>query len=125
MKILVLGANGKTGKLVVDQAVAMGHEVSVLVRRAGSPSPAGVKVIVGVAMKAKNVLGAMDRHDGVTDCIGIKPRKRQILETDAMRNIAAAMDKSGARKLEVLFAMGVCESAQQFQWWFHYMMVLT
>jgi len=36
MKVLVLGANGKTGKLVVKQAIAAAHEVSVLVRRAGS-----------------------------------------------------------------------------------------
>jgi uncharacterized protein YbjT (DUF2867 family) len=31
MKVLVLGANGRTGGLVVNCAVAMGHEVSVLV----------------------------------------------------------------------------------------------
>ena len=31
-KILVLGATGGTGRLVVSQALARGHEVTVLVR---------------------------------------------------------------------------------------------
>ncbi|GCB46236.1 hypothetical protein SNL152K_3534 [Streptomyces sp. NL15-2K] len=36
MKLLVLGATGATGRLVVDQALAAGHTVRALVR-----SPAG------------------------------------------------------------------------------------
>jgi uncharacterized protein YbjT (DUF2867 family) len=56
MKVLVLGANGKTGSLAVNQAVAAGHDVSVLVRHAGSSYPAGVRVIVGDALKLKTCL---------------------------------------------------------------------
>jgi uncharacterized protein YbjT (DUF2867 family) len=32
MNILVLGANGKTGRLVVEQALAAGHTVKAFVR---------------------------------------------------------------------------------------------
>ncbi len=35
MKILVLGAAGKTGRLVVQKALERGHEVHCLVRNAG------------------------------------------------------------------------------------------
>ncbi|MEP7037460.1 MAG: NAD(P)H-binding protein, partial [Acidobacteriota bacterium] len=34
MKILVIGAGGKTGRAVVEQAVAAGHEVTAFVRSA-------------------------------------------------------------------------------------------
>ncbi len=32
MKLLVLGASGRTGRLVVEQALAAGHTVTALVR---------------------------------------------------------------------------------------------
>lgn len=37
-KILVLGATGATGRLIVSQAVARGYEVTVLVRSAEKAS---------------------------------------------------------------------------------------
>lgn len=37
-KILVLGATGATGRLIVSQAVARGHDVTVLVRSAEKAS---------------------------------------------------------------------------------------
>ena len=37
MKVLVLGANGKTGRLVAPHAIARGHEASNLVRKPSTP----------------------------------------------------------------------------------------
>jgi putative NADH-flavin reductase len=126
MKVLVLGANGKTGKLVVDQAVAMGHEVSVLVRKPSATPPSGVKVVVGDALNAEDVLKVIDKQEAVVDCIGGKaPWRKQTLEQDAMRNIVAAMKATEARRLLVVSAMGVAESAEQSPWWFRYLMVPT
>lgn len=126
MKVLVLGANGKTGSLVVDRTVAMGHEVSVLVRRAGLSSQSGVQVIIGDALKAADVLRAMDQQDVVVECIGgTSPWKDQTLERDAMQNIVAAMKASATRRLVVVSAMGVGESAEQSPWWYRYLMVPT
>jgi len=126
MKVLVLGANGKTGSLTVDYAIKAGHEVTVLVRRAGSSFPAGVRVIVGNALKHEDVLRATDQQDAVVECIGgTSPWKTQTLERDAMLNIVAAMEKFGARRLVVVSAMGVGESAEQSPWWYRYLMVPT
>lgn len=126
MKVLVLGANGKTGSLVVAQVIAKGYEVSALVRKAGSSLPAGVKAIIGDALKAEDVLRAMDQQDAVIECIGgTKPWKKQTLETDAMRNIIAAMKDSGTKRLVVVSAMGVGESEQQSPWWYRYLLVPT
>lgn len=49
-KILVLGATGGTGRLIVGQAVARGYDVTVLVRSAENARDLkGAKVIVGDA----------------------------------------------------------------------------
>ncbi len=126
MKVLVLGANGRTGGLVADRAVEMGHEVSVMVRHVGLPFKPGVRIIEGDALKAGDVLRAIDRQDAVVECIGgTSPWKNQTLERDAMRNIVTAMEKSGTRKLLVVSAMGVAESKKQSPWWYRYLMVPT
>lgn len=126
MKVLVLGANGRTGSLVVNYAVATGHEVSVLVRHASLSSRAGVRVIEGDALKTDDVLRAMHFQDAVIECIGgAAPWKNQTLERGAMRNIVAAMEKSGTRRLLVVSAMGVGESKRQSPWWYRFLMVPT
>jgi putative NADH-flavin reductase len=126
MKVLILGANGKTGSLVVDRAVAMGHEVSVLVRHAGASAQSGINLIIGDALKAGDVLRAMEHQDAVIECIGgTSPWKHQTLERDAMQNIVSAMKTSGTRRLIVVSAMGVAESAGQSPWWYRYLLVPT
>ena len=126
MKVLVLGANGKTGSMVVNQAIAAGHEVSVLVRRAGGSYPKGVRVIIGDALKPEDVIKATEKQDAVVECIGgTKPWKKQTLERDVMRNIVKAMEHSGTKRLVVVSAMGVGESTRQSPWWYKFLVVPT
>ena len=126
MKVLVFGANGKTGRLVVARAVAKGHEVSVLVRHPGSAAQPGIRVITGDALQPDDVLGAMAGQDAVVDCIGgTKPWKSQTLERNAMQNIVKAMKTSGAKRLVVVSAMGVGDSKKQSPWWYRNLMLPT
>jgi putative NADH-flavin reductase len=126
MKVLVLGANGRTGSLVVNYAVEMGHELSVLVRHESVFSRPGVRVIEGDALKADEVLRATHLQDVVVQCIGgSAPWKNQTLERNAMRNIVAAIENSGTRRLLVVSAMGVDESKKQSPWWYRYLLIPT
>jgi putative NADH-flavin reductase len=126
MKVLVFGANGRTGKLVVERTIAMGHEVSVLLRHSRLSTPNGIKVIIGDALNIEDVLHAAESQDAVIDCIGgTAPWRNQTLERDAMRNIVAAMKNSGSKRLLVVSAMGVSESKKQSPWWYRYLMVPT
>jgi len=98
----------------------------VLVRRAGSSYPAGVRVIIGDALKPEDVIKATDKQDAVVECIGgTKPWKKQTLERDVMRNIVKATEDSATKRLVVVSAMGVGESANQSPWWYRYLMVPT
>ena len=49
MKVLVLGATGGTGRLIVRDAVAKGHSVVALVRSKASANLPGVDMIEGDA----------------------------------------------------------------------------
>lgn len=49
MKILIIGAGGKTGRAVVEQAAAAGHEVTAFVHKADEYDAANVRVIEGDA----------------------------------------------------------------------------
>ena len=47
MKLLVLGAAGKTGSIVVDQALAAGHNVTAFVRNREELKQHGVRIVEG------------------------------------------------------------------------------
>lgn len=126
MKVLVFGSNGKTGRLVVERAVAQGHEVTVLVRHAALSSLTNVSVIIGDALNPVDVRRAMDHQDAVIECIGGNaPWRAQTLERDVMQNIVTAMKESEVQLLLVVSAMGVAESKAHSSWWYRLLVLPT
>lgn len=110
MKVLVVGAAGKTGQAVVSQAMAAGHEVSALVHGDGYDVP-GVTVHVGDAREAATVDAAVAGQDAVVDTIaGKTPDQPTTLETDAATAIVAAMGRHGVRRLVVTSVVGQGDS---------------
>ena len=72
MKLVVLGATGRTGRLVVEQALAAGHTVTALVR---SPEKLSVRhpnlqMVAGQATDPLAVARALDRADGLISTLG-------------------------------------------------------
>ena len=70
-KILVLGATGGTGRLIVSQALERGHEVTALVR---SPEKAsklnGARLVVGDVRDEKALREALKGQDAVVSALG-------------------------------------------------------
>lgn len=126
MKILVFGATGKTGGLVVDAALAKGHEVTVLVRDPARFTTPGVRVVAGDATKSADVLLAMKGQDAVIESIGgTTPYKATTLETTSVRNIVSAMQTQGVRRLVVTSMMGLGDSRAQAPIWYRYLLMKT
>lgn len=72
MKLLVLGATGATGRLVVDQALAAGHSVRALVRspqKITADHPA-LEVVTGQATDVGDVSEAMTGREAVISTLG-------------------------------------------------------
>jgi putative NADH-flavin reductase len=112
-KVLILGGTGGTGKHLVLQALAAGHDVTVLVR---DPArlPAGsdrVHVATGDATDAAAVGAVVRGQDVVVSTLGVgNSLKSNGLITKAAPAVVDAMTQAGVRRLVWTSAYGVAET---------------
>ena len=111
MKVLVFGASGKTGRMIVERATAAGHEVTAFVRNSEEGQAPNVKVAKGDATNRADVDAAMQGQEAVIDTIGGKtPYKDTDLESSAAAVITSSMKASGVRRLIATSMLGVGDS---------------
>jgi putative NADH-flavin reductase len=107
MNVIVFGASGRTGRLVVEQALEKGHTVTAFVRNPTAFSEdAGLirahpklRVVAGDALDAGAVAEAIAGHQAVVCAIG--PRSKQnggVCETST-QNIIAGMKRHDVARL--------------------------
>ena len=102
MKVLVIGAAGKSGEALVNEALAAGHKVTAFVRGATQYKKANVRVVAGDVLDAAAVDVAVAGQDAVIDALGGKtPWKVTTMETSAAHNIVDAMRRNGVRRLKI------------------------
>ena len=107
MKLLVLGAAGKTGRAVVDQAIERGHDVTAFVHTADEYHRTDVRVVVGDARDQHSVLTAVHGQNAVIDALGGHlPFLETTLETDTAHNVITAMTEAGVHRLLVISTLG-------------------
>jgi uncharacterized protein YbjT (DUF2867 family) len=114
-KILVLGATGGTGRLIVSQAVARGYDVTVLVRSAEKASDLkGAKLIVGDARDEKVLRQALKGRDAVVSALGTpaSPFREVTLLSTATRALVGAMKLEHVSRLVCITGMGAGDSAR-------------
>lgn len=111
MKVLVLGATGGTGRLIVRDAVAKGHSVVALVRSTARADLPGAELIEGDARDEATLGRAMDGCDAVVSALGTGMGRRKVdLLTVATRALIAAMTRNDVRRLICISALGVGDS---------------
>jgi hypothetical protein len=108
MKLFVIGANGKTGREILDLAGTRGHEVTAFVRspdklrlaiahRAGAAR--SLTIVSGDPRRPESIAAALPGHDAVLSAIGPHPQ-------DALRPSTLLADCAGAT-VEAMTARGV------------------
>jgi len=113
-KILVLGATGATGRLIVSQAVARGYDVAVLVRSVEKASDfKSVKVIVGDARDEGILRQALEGRDAVVSALGTpaSPLREVTLLSSATRALVSAMKAGQVSRLVCITGIGAGDSA--------------
>jgi len=117
MKLLVLGATGRTGRELLAGALRQGHEVTALAR---DPSRLTVhddrlRVCAGSAADPDTVDKAVAGQDAVLCALG-PTSARELVHSELMRAsvsaLLGAMERHGVRRLILLSALGVGESAR-------------
>jgi uncharacterized protein YbjT (DUF2867 family) len=107
MKLFVIGATGRTGREVVQQALARDHHVTAFVRSPESITKENgrLNVLKGDATDENELFQAMQNHDAVSSTLG--PRevfKPSSLLCDSALATTRAMQRSGLKRLVVLSA---------------------
>ena len=126
MWLALFGATGGTGKEVLAQALAAGHEVKALARDPVKLSAeAGLTVVPGDVLDQAAVNDCVAGTQAVICVLGTRPGTRgEPIEARGTERILAAMDAHGVKRLIVVSSMGVGESRQQIPIYFRIIMNL-
>jgi uncharacterized protein YbjT (DUF2867 family) len=113
MRILVLGATGGAGRLIVGEAVAKGHAVAALVRsKANAAGLVDAELVEGDARDEAALTSAITGCDAVISSLGtaISPFREVTLLSTATRALVAVMERQNIRRLVCITGMGAGDS---------------
>ncbi|MDO8964474.1 MAG: SDR family oxidoreductase [Coriobacteriia bacterium] len=108
MRILVLGATGRTGAQVLEQALGHGHDVTAFVRDPARLTAVHdrLQVVVGDVSDPAAVQDAVDGHDAVISALGSRGERPVTVYSDGIANTIRAMTARGIHRLVVCSAGG-------------------
>ncbi len=115
MKVLIFGATGKTGRILVTQGLEKGHLLTALVR-----NPAGLTIkhrhlllAQGDILNPRDVQKAVKGQEVVISVLGNKTAqalwKPNTVISEGVRNILAAMEEQKVRRLLFVSSFGVSQ----------------
>jgi len=118
MRVLVIGANGGSGKAVVQQLLARGHHVTAFSRNGRGEPAERLTHLRGDATELRDVERAVAGHDAVVITLGIRENPLRVrllgasrtldtVRSVGTRNVMVAMREYGVRKLVVQTSYGV------------------
>ena len=113
MKVLVLGATGGTGRLIVRYALSKGHSVVAIVRsKVRALDLPGTKLVEGDARDEAALLRALAGCDAVVSALGtsMSPFREVTLLSVATDALVTAMTRHGVRRLVCITGMGAGDS---------------
>lgn len=136
MRILLLGANGRTGSHVISEALSREHTVTALVRRPDALSPqSNLTIVTGTPLSTSDMAKAFasapaaDPIKAVVSTLNTgrtsdNPWAKTTAPDDMMatsvRNALVEMKKNGAEKIVVLGTTGVGSSRANSAWFFNW-----
>jgi putative NADH-flavin reductase len=106
MRLFILGATGGTGRQLIGQALARGHQVTAFVR---SPEKLGARqqglsVQQGDPRDAAALNVALSGHDAVLSALGPPGPRRSTILRDSALSTVSAMQSAGIRRLLIVSA---------------------
>jgi nucleoside-diphosphate-sugar epimerase len=131
MRILILGATGRTGKLVLEQSLQRRYTVNVLVRDKskllqhdewltafeGSPED---KIALGTAMKGCEAIISALNISRVSDFPWSKLRSAKDFLSVTMKNIIELAPRHNIERIIFTSAWGVGETRKEIPGWFRW-----
>lgn len=107
MRIAVVGGTGRTGGLVIDQALERGHAVVAVARRPEAVRPAGptLRVVRADVLDRDSLVGSFAGCDAVVSALGVgTSRAPTEVYSAGVANVLAEMSAAGTPRLAVISA---------------------
>ena len=118
MKIIVFGATGTVGRLVVKRALADGRDVTAFSRRPenlGLDHP-NLALVAGDATDPAAVSDAIRGHDAVVITLGAGASRKSAIRSQGTLNVIQGMHDHGVRRLICQSTLGAHESWGNLNW---------
>lgn len=115
MQIAVIGGTGRTGRLLVEQALAAGHTVRILARDSSKASglKGRVEIKQGEVLDPGVVKALIGGVDAVVCLLGAPQTKPGTIMSEGTRNIVRAMKATGVRRLILVSSDGAGETRSE------------
>jgi len=113
MRLLIIGASGGTGKVLVDQAMRQGHTLTLLVRNHKSVSShrGMIRIWKGDVLDAASVDSAMAGQDAVLCVLGSSITFARVnVFSEGTRNVLTSMQKYGVSRIVAVTGIGAGDS---------------
>ncbi|WP_378947826.1 NAD(P)-dependent oxidoreductase [Paracoccus sp. R86501] len=131
MKLLLLGATGRTGKHILERGLSKGHQIVALARDPADLNPRdGLTIVPGTPLNADCLAAAGQGCDAIlvalnnprtSDAPWARPVTTEKILTKVARNIMAL----GDRRVVFLSAAGVGDSFEFAPWFMRFMIRRT
>lgn len=134
MKILVLGITGKTGALAAQEAIARGHQVVGIARDQKKVTVKGAEIVTGTPYDIETIKKAIEGCDAVVSTLNIFPNTQGIFAkirtpldvmSVSMQNTIALMQEKGIKRIVLMTALGVGDSANLMPGFFSFIVRIS
>ena len=124
MNLLIFGATGSVGCLVVEQTLEKGHMVTAFVR---NPEKLDIKhenlkVVKGDVMDTKSVEKAVQGKEAVVCVLGAGKKRKGTIRSEGTQQIIKAMEKAGIQRLICQSPLGAGDSWENLNFFWKYIM---
>ncbi len=101
MNVAIFGGTGATGLLVIQNALAAGHQVVAFVR---TPSKLSIKhdnlsIVQGELSDTGKIVSVLRQANAVISVLGPSGKSKGLIISNGLKNIIAAMQKNGVERL--------------------------
>ncbi len=131
MKILLLGATGRTGRLVLQKALNQGHQVNCLARNTSRiKAQQGLKIFEGNPTQREDLKKAMFNCDAVISVLNISRnsdipwaslRTPRDFLSKVMKCIVVVAEQLKVNRITLCSAWGVAETKHDLPNWFRWL----
>jgi len=117
MKVALVGANGKIGSRILEEALSRGHQVTGIARNPSAYSHENLTWVKGDVLDTNALAGILKGHDAVISAFGIDWTKPETfhLFSDVAHSVINAAKKAAVKRLINVGGAGSLEVAPGVQ----------